>query len=35
VHVHDRDSLVNGSPHPYGGVDFSLVRHNQGRNCGQ
>jgi hypothetical protein len=32
VHVHDRDSLVNNSPHPYGEVNFNLVRHNQGRN---
>jgi hypothetical protein len=32
VHVHDRDSLVNNSPHPYVEVNFSLVRHNQGRN---
>jgi hypothetical protein len=32
VHIHDRDSMVNGSPHPYRGVNFSLVHHNQGRN---
>jgi hypothetical protein len=32
VHIHHRDYLVNNSPHPYGDVDFSLVRHNQGRN---
>jgi hypothetical protein len=28
----DRDRFVLESPHPYGGVDFSFVRHNQGRN---
>ena len=28
----DRDRMVLESPHPYGGVDFSFVRHNQGRN---
>jgi hypothetical protein len=32
VHAHDRDMLVNNSPYPYGDVEFSLVRHNQGRN---
>jgi hypothetical protein len=32
--VHDRDLLVNHSPHPYGGVEFTVVRHNQGRNWG-
>jgi hypothetical protein len=32
VHIHDRDSLVNNSLHPYDDVEFSLVRHNQGRN---
>ena len=30
--AHDRDRLVNNSPTPYGGVDFQVVRHNQGRN---
>jgi hypothetical protein len=30
--VHDRDLLVNNSLHPYGGVEFIVVRHNQGRN---
>jgi hypothetical protein len=30
--IFDRDLLVNNSPHPYGGVDFSLVKHNEGRN---
>jgi hypothetical protein len=30
--VHDRDLLVNHSPHPYGGIEFTIVRHNQGRN---
>ena len=28
----DRDRMVLESPHLYGGVDFSFVRHNQGRN---
>jgi hypothetical protein len=32
VNVHDRDVLVNNSPHLYGGVDFTLVRHNEGQN---
>jgi hypothetical protein len=32
VHAHDRDLMVNHSPDPYGGVDFTVVRHNQGRN---
>jgi hypothetical protein len=32
VHIYDWDSLVNNSSHPYGDVEFSLVRHNQGRN---
>jgi hypothetical protein len=38
VNVHDRDLLVNSSPHPYGvdfklvRRDFKLVRHNEGRN---
>jgi hypothetical protein len=32
IHVHDRDMLVHNSPHPYGGVHFSLVRHNQAHN---
>ncbi|TVU49358.1 hypothetical protein EJB05_00666, partial [Eragrostis curvula] len=30
--VHDRDSLVNASPHPFGGVEFTLVKHNRGTN---
>lgn len=29
---YDRDRMVLQSPHPYGGVDFSFVGHNQGRN---
>lgn len=29
---HDRDRFVIKSPHPYGGLDFSFVRHNHGRN---
>ena len=28
----DRDRFVLDSPHPYGDVHFSFVRHNQGRN---
>jgi hypothetical protein len=28
----DRDLLINLRPHPYGGVNFHLERHNQGRN---
>lgn len=31
-HNHDRDRFVLESPHPYGDVLFSFVRHNQGRN---
>jgi hypothetical protein len=30
--IFDRDLLVNNSPHPYGGVNFTLVRHNAARN---
>jgi hypothetical protein len=30
--AYDRDSLVLNGPHPYGDVQFSFVRHNQGRN---
>jgi hypothetical protein len=30
--IFNRGLLVNNSPHPYGGVDFSLVKHNEGRN---
>jgi hypothetical protein len=30
--VHDRDLLVNSSPHQYGDVQISFARHNQGRN---
>jgi hypothetical protein len=32
IHAHDRDLLIATSHHPYGDVNFSLVRHNQGRN---
>jgi hypothetical protein len=32
ANVHDRDNLVNTSPHMYGDVQISFVRHNQGRN---
>jgi hypothetical protein len=31
VNVHDRDLLVINIPHPYSGVDFGFVRHNQGQ----
>lgn len=31
-HEHDRDRFVIGSPHAYGDVYISFVRHNQGRN---
>jgi hypothetical protein len=30
--AHDRDSLVINGPRPYGDVQFSFIRHNQGRN---
>lgn len=30
--VHDRDRLVHLSPHHHSGLQFSLVKHNQGRN---
>jgi hypothetical protein len=30
--IYDRDLLVNSSPHPYDGVNFSLVKHNEGHN---
>jgi hypothetical protein len=30
--IFDHDMLVNNSPHPYGGVNFQVVRHNDGRN---
>lgn len=29
---HDRDRFILDSPHPYGNVHFSFVRHNQSRN---
>jgi hypothetical protein len=32
VHLHDRDALVIGSPHHYGDVEFSFVKHNQLQN---
>jgi hypothetical protein len=28
----DRDLLITNSPHPYGGVSFTVVRHNAARN---
>jgi hypothetical protein len=32
ANVYGRDLLINNSPHLYEGVDFHIVRHNQGRN---
>jgi hypothetical protein len=32
VNAHDRDLLVNQSPHNYGDVQLHFVRHNQGQN---
>jgi hypothetical protein len=31
-HIYDRDNLIAQSPHPYGDVAISLVKHNEGRN---
>lgn len=31
-YVHDRDRLVHTSPHHHSGLEFSLAKHNQGRN---
>jgi hypothetical protein len=31
-HTHDRDYMVSNSMHPYRGVYFHFVWHNQGRN---
>jgi hypothetical protein len=31
-HIYDRDNLIAQSPHPYGDVAFSFVKHNEGRN---
>jgi hypothetical protein len=28
----DRDLLITNSPHPYGGVNFTVVRHNAAHN---
>jgi hypothetical protein len=30
--IFDRNLLVNNSPHPYGGVSFTMVHHNAARN---
>jgi hypothetical protein len=30
--IFDRDLLINNSPHPYGGVSFTVVHHNAARN---
>jgi hypothetical protein len=32
VHIYDRDRLISQSPHPYGDVNFSFSKHNEGRN---
>jgi hypothetical protein len=32
ANAHDRDLLVNNSPHPYGDILLDFVRHDQGRN---
>jgi hypothetical protein len=32
MRIHDQDPLLNNSPHLYGDVEFTLVRHNRGRN---
>lgn len=31
-HVHDRDKLVSDSPHVYGDISITFVKHNDGRN---
>jgi hypothetical protein len=31
-HIYDRDNMIAQSPHPYGDVAFSFVKHNEGRN---
>lgn len=33
AHVYDRDTLVLDSPHIFGNVSVSFVKHNEGRNC--
>jgi hypothetical protein len=32
VHIFDRDGLINSSPHQFGDVQISLVRHDRGHN---
>jgi hypothetical protein len=29
-HIYDRDNLITHSPHPYGDVYFSFLKHNEG-----
>jgi hypothetical protein len=31
-HIYDRDNCIALSPHPYGDVTFSFVKHNEGKN---
>jgi hypothetical protein len=31
-HIYNRDNLIAQSPHPYGDVAFSFVKHNKGHN---
>jgi hypothetical protein len=31
-HIYDRDNLIAQSPHPYGDVSLTFVKHNEGRN---
>lgn len=33
AHVYDRDTLVLDSPHIFGNVSVSFVKHNEARNC--
>jgi hypothetical protein len=30
--IYDRDILIAQSPHPYGDVSLTLLKHNEGRN---
>jgi hypothetical protein len=30
--IYDRDNYIAWSPHPYGDVTFTFVKHNEGRN---
>jgi hypothetical protein len=31
-HIYDRDNYIARSPHPYGDVTFTFVKHDEGRN---